>query len=43
MEMLQVRMRKQEIYGGKRVVDWIGRLCNMDFESGVMPEEWGLP
>ena len=23
--------------GGDRVVDWIWRLCNMDFESGVVP------
>ena len=20
--------------------DWIRRLCNMDFESGVVPEDW---
>ena len=26
--------------GGDRVVDWIWRLCNMTFESGVMPEDW---
>ena len=26
--------------GGDRVVDWIWRLCNMAFESGVMPEDW---
>ena len=26
--------------GGKRVVDWIWRLCNMAFESGAVPEEW---
>ena len=25
--------------GGDRVVDWIWRLCNMTFESGVMPED----
>ena len=25
---------------GDRVVDWIWRLCNMAFESGVMPEDW---
>ena len=28
-------------YGGNRVVDWISRLCNMVFESGVVPEDWG--
>ena len=26
--------------GGDRVVDWIWRLCNMTFESGVVPEDW---
>ena len=26
--------------GGDRVVDWIWRLCNMAFESGVGPEDW---
>ena len=26
--------------GGDRVVDWICRLCNMAFESGVVPEDW---
>ena len=26
--------------GGDRVVDWIWRLCNMAFESGVVPEDW---
>ena len=26
--------------GGERVVEWIWRLCNMAFESGVMPEDW---
>ena len=26
--------------GGDRVVDWIRRLCNMAFESGVVPEDW---
>ena len=25
--------------GGDRVVDWIWRLCNMAFESGVVPED----
>ena len=25
--------------GGDRVVDWSWRLCNMAFESGVMPED----
>ena len=24
---------------GNRVVDWIWRLCNMAFESGVVPED----
>ena len=27
-------------YGGERVVDWIWRMCNMAFESGVRPEDW---
>ena len=26
--------------GGNRVVDWIWRLCNMAFESGVVQEDW---
>ena len=26
--------------GGDRVVDWIWRLGNMAFESGVVPEDW---
>ena len=26
--------------GGDRVVDWIWRLCNMAFESGVVSEDW---
>ena len=26
--------------GGDKVVDWIWRLCNIAFESGVMPEHW---
>ena len=26
--------------GGDRVVDWIWRLCNVAFESGVVPEDW---
>ena len=26
--------------GGDRVVDWIWRLCNMAFESGVVLEDW---
>ena len=26
--------------GGDRVVDQIWRLCNMAFESGVVPEDW---
>ena len=25
---------------GNRVVDWIWRLCNMTFESGIVPEDW---
>ena len=25
---------------GDRVGDWIWRLCNMAFESGVVPEDW---
>ena len=37
---------KDEIIGeiikgrGNRVVDWIWRLCNMAFESDVVPEDW---
>ena len=27
-------------WGGDWVVDWIWRLCNMAFESGVVPEGW---
>ena len=26
--------------GGDRVVHWIWRLCNMAFESGIVPEDW---
>ena len=26
--------------GGNTVVDWIWKLCNMAFESGVVPEDW---
>ena len=26
--------------GGNRVVDWIWRLRNMAFESGVVPDDW---
>ena len=26
--------------GGDKVVDWILRLCNMGFQSGVVPEDW---
>ena len=26
--------------GGDRMVDWIWRLCNMAFESGVVSEDW---
>ena len=26
--------------GGDRMVDWIWRLCNMEFESSVVPEDW---
>ena len=26
--------------GGDKVVDWILRLYNMAFESGVVPEDW---
>ena len=26
--------------GGDRVMDLIWRLCNMAFDSGVMPEDW---
>ena len=26
--------------GGNRMVDWIRRLCNMAFESGVVSEGW---
>ena len=26
--------------GGNRLVDWVWRLCNMAFESGVVPEDW---
>ena len=26
--------------GGDRIVDWIWRLYNMAFESGVVPKDW---
>ena len=26
--------------GGKRVVEWIWKLCNMAFESGFVPDDW---
>ena len=26
--------------GGERVVDWIWKVCNMAFESGVASEDW---
>ena len=26
--------------GGNKAEDWIWRLCNMAFESGVVPEDW---
>ena len=26
--------------GGDRVADWIWRLCNMAFESCIVPEDW---
>ena len=26
--------------GGDRVLDWIWRLCNISFESGVVPVDW---
>ena len=26
--------------GGNRVLDWIWWVCNMAFESGVVPEDW---
>ena len=37
MGRLQVRIIKG---GGNRVLEWIWRLCNMAFESGVVPEDW---
>ena len=42
MERLQVRMVMGEMIkgGGDRVVDWIFKLCNIDFESVVVLEEW---
>ena len=42
MERLHVRMRLWEMIkgGGEKVVDWIWRLCNMAFETGVVPEDW---
>ena len=27
--------------GSDSLVDWVRRLCNMAFESGVVPEDWG--
>ena len=29
--------------GGDKLVDWIWRLCNMAFKSGVVPEDWRSP
>ena len=26
--------------GGDRGLDWMWRLCNMAFESGVVPKDW---
>ena len=26
--------------GGDRVLDWIWRLCNMTFQSGVLRKDW---
>ena len=26
--------------GGGKLVDWVWRLCNMAFESRVVPEDW---
>ena len=26
--------------GGDRVREWVWRLCNMAFESAVVPEDW---
>ena len=26
--------------GGYMVVDWVWKICNMDFENGVVPEDW---
>ena len=31
-------MRDKKEGGGDRVVDWIWRLCNMAFESGIVLE-----
>ena len=34
-------VRGEMIKGGSdRVLDWIWRLCNMAFVSGVVPEDW---
>ena len=42
MERLQVWMRSLEMEkgGGDMVVDRIWRLCNIAFESGVVPDNW---
>ena len=29
--------------GGKKVSDWIWRLCNMTFQSGLVLEDWKSP
>ena len=39
MERLQVRMRMMVKGGGDVVADWIWKLCNMTFESGVVSED----
>ena len=34
---ITIEMKKD---GGDRVVDWIWRMSNMAFESGVVPRDW---
>ena len=35
-----MRSQLEKKVGDDRVVDWTWGLCNMAFESGVVPEDW---
>ena len=36
-------MEKMIKGGSERLVDWIWRLCNMAFESGIVLKNWRSP